>query len=121
MCDVVLLVNGNTYPCHRAILAAACPYFNAMFTSVMRESRESQITLFHEPTSTNAFEHLLMYLYSGKLEYRFDQAELFSLVHLADQYQLESLLALGAAALLSVNRSIIYYLKTYFMENKHPI
>ena len=78
-----------------------------MFTSVMRESRESQITLFHEPTSTNAFEHLLMYLYSGKLEYRFDQAQLFSLVHLADQYQLESLLALGAAALLSVNRSII--------------
>ena len=104
MCDVVLLVNNNTYPCHRAILAAACPYFQAMFTCRMRESRESQIRLFHEPTSTDAFEHLLMYLYSGKLEYRHNEAQLFSLMHLADQYQLESLLELGAAALLSVNR-----------------
>lgn len=30
---------------HRAVLAAACPYFNAMFSGAMKESKQENIFL----------------------------------------------------------------------------
>lgn len=41
---------------HRAILATACPYFNAMFSSAMKESNEKRI---HMKVSWNVCNHYL--------------------------------------------------------------
>ncbi|KAI8514839.1 Broad-Complex, Tramtrack and Bric a brac [Branchiostoma belcheri] len=43
--DVVLEVEGRRFPCHRLVLSAASPYFRAMFTSDMAESRQETVVL----------------------------------------------------------------------------
>ena len=43
--DVVLEVEGRRFPCHRLVLSAASPYFRAMFTSDMAESRQKTVAL----------------------------------------------------------------------------
>eukprot|EP00058_Branchiostoma_floridae_P025654 XP_002611144.1 hypothetical protein BRAFLDRAFT_88457 [Branchiostoma floridae] len=43
--DVVLEVEGRRFPCHRLVLSAASPYFRAMFTSDMAESRQMTVVL----------------------------------------------------------------------------
>ncbi|XP_078666791.1 kelch repeat and BTB domain-containing protein 8-like isoform X3 [Branchiostoma floridae x Branchiostoma belcheri] len=43
--DVVLEVEGRRFPCHRLVLSAASPYFRAMFTSDMAESRQQTVVL----------------------------------------------------------------------------
>uniref|UniRef100_A0A915A5L5 BTB domain-containing protein n=1 Tax=Parascaris univalens TaxID=6257 RepID=A0A915A5L5_PARUN len=45
MCDVEIEVEGNVFPAHRYVLAAAIPYFNSMFASDMRESRQQRISI----------------------------------------------------------------------------
>merc|ERR1712048_60123 len=43
LCDVKLKVGNRTFSAHKAILAGSCPYFEAMFTSEMAESRLTEI------------------------------------------------------------------------------
>ncbi|XP_071477947.1 ectoderm-neural cortex protein 1-like [Diadema antillarum] len=44
--DVILASSdGKDFPCHRAVLAASSPYFQAMFTDDLRESRTERIEL----------------------------------------------------------------------------
>lgn len=43
LCDVTLLVENSEFPCHRCVLASCSPYFQAMFTSDLAESRLSKI------------------------------------------------------------------------------
>ncbi|KAI8492188.1 hypothetical protein Bbelb_300850 [Branchiostoma belcheri] len=49
--DVVLEVEGRRFPCHRLVLSAASPYFRAMFTSDMAESRQQTIVLQYSLTT----------------------------------------------------------------------
>ncbi|XP_046398466.1 kelch-like protein diablo isoform X2 [Ischnura elegans] len=44
-CDVSLSVDGQLYPAHKSVLSAFSPYFKAMFTSRMAESRQQVVTL----------------------------------------------------------------------------
>ena len=37
--DVNILVNDTVFPCHRNVLASACDYFKAMFTSNFEEQK----------------------------------------------------------------------------------
>lgn len=45
LCDVVLNVGGRKIFAHRVILSACSPYFRAMFTGELAESRQTEITI----------------------------------------------------------------------------
>eukprot|EP00198_Chlamydomonas_reinhardtii_P008235 XP_001697572.1 predicted protein [Chlamydomonas reinhardtii] len=61
-----LEVSRRTFPVHRGILAARCPYFRALFDSGMADSGTRDLTL--PDTHPAALEALLGYLYGGRLE-----------------------------------------------------
>ncbi len=65
LCDISLEVDGQVFPAHRAVLAGASPYFCAMFTGNMEESRSSSVTL--HSVSPHAVELLLDYCYTSKI------------------------------------------------------
>jgi hypothetical protein len=48
-CDITLMVDGHPIPAHKAVLAARCSYFEAMFRSFMPEDnvvRVSYLTVY---------------------------------------------------------------------------
>lgn len=80
LCDVVLEASGPTdkggaesesapptvIAAHRVVLAAACPYFKAMFTSNMVESNKNRIVIKDIDGATLTL--LVEYMYSGRLD-----------------------------------------------------
>ncbi|XP_078571566.1 kelch-like protein 12 [Branchiostoma floridae x Branchiostoma japonicum] len=82
--DVVLEVEGWRFPCHRLVLSAASPYFRAMFTSDMAESRQKTVVL--QGLDANIFREILSYLYSGTLQVALDKVQ--PLYQAADLLQL---------------------------------
>ncbi|KAI8506323.1 Kelch repeat and BTB domain-containing protein 8 [Branchiostoma belcheri] len=71
--DVVLEVDGKSFPCHRAVLASCSPYFRAMFTSSYSEARQDRITI--QDVSEVAMATILDYAYTGCLETEPDQVQ----------------------------------------------
>ncbi|XP_067096326.1 LOW QUALITY PROTEIN: kelch repeat and BTB domain-containing protein 12-like [Osmerus mordax] len=63
--DVVLLAEGIPFSCHRVVLSAFSPYFQAMFTCGLRETREGEVPL--RDTSAQSLELLLGYMYRSEL------------------------------------------------------
>ncbi|XP_076874443.1 kelch-like protein 35 isoform X2 [Brachyhypopomus gauderio] len=66
--DVVLQVEGREFPCHRAALCAASRYFRTMFMGRMREEHQRAVSL--EAVSAAAMEHLLDFIYVGRVQLR---------------------------------------------------
>lgn len=68
--DVTVLVGVKKFPidAHKLVLASTMPYFHAMFTHGMMESRQREISLDEEggTIDPNAFEALVNFAYSGK-------------------------------------------------------
>ncbi|XP_078584742.1 kelch-like protein 12 [Branchiostoma floridae x Branchiostoma japonicum] len=83
--DVVLEVEGRRFPCHRLVLSAASPYFRAMFTSDMAESRQKTIVL--QGLDAGTFGEILSYVYSGTLHVSLDKVQ--PLYQAADLLQLD--------------------------------
>ena len=46
LCDVVLIVGQRRIFGHRVVLSACSPYFHAMFTGELVESRQMEVTVF---------------------------------------------------------------------------
>lgn len=65
LCDLVLIVNGKRFRCHRAVLASASHVFTAMFTNGMRESDSREVTL--REVNDVVWGLVLDFLYTGKL------------------------------------------------------
>ncbi|GLE06225.1 hypothetical protein PINS_up015467 [Pythium insidiosum] len=85
--DVKFIVEGRAIHCHRAILAARSDHFRAMFSSGMRESRESEIPLTH--MRIPVFLALMEYIYVDSVDVGAEMAlELFAA---ADLYTLDRL------------------------------
>ncbi|XP_077982399.1 kelch-like protein 38 [Glandiceps talaboti] len=63
--DTVICVDGCEFPCHRAVLACSSPYFKAMFSSEMKETREGRITI--DKISATVLEQLLEYAYTSTI------------------------------------------------------
>ena len=100
-CDVTLVVDGHKIPAHRVVLAATTPYFNAMFTTEMAESRLETIHL--NGVEHKALEDLINFLYGGVLRLSVDN------VH--------SLLS--TAALLQVS-AVMDACVNFLMKKLHP-
>ena len=44
-CDVTLCVGDNEFACHKIVLASFSPYFNAMFSGELAESRQEKVAI----------------------------------------------------------------------------
>lgn len=71
--DTILCVGHEEIPCHRNVLAVSSPYFKAMFSSDLRESREGRIS-FNE-LSSKTLRQLVDYVYTGRVEVTVDNAQ----------------------------------------------
>lgn len=63
----LLQVEDQTFSAHRVVLAATIPYFYAMFTNNMAESRIKEITMKESAIEPSALESLINYVYSGQV------------------------------------------------------
>ncbi|ESO95204.1 hypothetical protein LOTGIDRAFT_227286 [Lottia gigantea] len=71
--DIEIHINSVVFNCHKTVLAAMSPYFDAMFASGMRESKDNTVKLQgHVPKH---FENILLFMYSGKCDINIDNAE----------------------------------------------
>lgn len=73
LCDVTLLVEGKKFMCHRVLLAAVSPYFRAMFTSPLVESRLTEIRL--EEETPSVMETVIQFVYTGEAGLSLETAE----------------------------------------------
>ncbi|XP_075902086.1 kelch repeat and BTB domain-containing protein 12-like isoform X2 [Nelusetta ayraudi] len=64
--DVVLLAEGVPFPCHRVVLSAFSPFFQAMFTCGLRETAGgAEVPLRDTPAAS--LQLLLTFMYRGRL------------------------------------------------------
>ncbi|XP_006824297.1 kelch-like protein 12 [Saccoglossus kowalevskii] len=73
LCDVTLSVKGKCFPAHRIVLAACSPYFNAMFTSEVREKGETVIVL--QDLEPNAVEAIINFAYTADVHVSEDNVQ----------------------------------------------
>ena len=66
-CDVTIAVKDKEFKAHRAVLAAASPFFLTLLTSDMKESNEQLIKIELEETTETVMEDALKYLYTGNV------------------------------------------------------
>ena len=66
-CDVTIAVKDKEFKAHRAVLAAASPFFLALLTSNMKESNEQLIKVELEEATETVMEDALKYLYTGNV------------------------------------------------------
>ena len=90
--DLKLVIEDQTFLAHRAILAARSVYFANMFTSGMTEAQTGTVTIPDAPA--HVFEHLLRFLYTGRVP---PSADFKELLIIADKYQIDSLVSLCEA------------------------
>uniref|UniRef100_A0A803WG36 Kelch like family member 17 n=1 Tax=Ficedula albicollis TaxID=59894 RepID=A0A803WG36_FICAL len=65
LCDIVLHVATKEIKAHKVVLASCSPYFHAMFTNEMSESRQTHVTL-HD-IDPQALEQLVQYAYTAEI------------------------------------------------------
>ncbi|XP_041130246.1 kelch-like protein 17 isoform X3 [Polyodon spathula] len=65
LCDIVLHVGAKEIKAHKVVLASCSPYFHAMFTNEMSESRQTHVTL-HD-IDPQALEQLVQYAYTAEI------------------------------------------------------
>ena len=61
--NIIVRIDGREIPCHKAVLMAASPYFQAMFTSGMKEAIAGEIDL--KEMTAETFELILEFMYTG--------------------------------------------------------
>lgn len=65
LCDVRLLVGDDAIPAHKAVLAARCTYFEAMFRSFMPEDNTVKLAIGELVPTLQSCDSLLRYIYCG--------------------------------------------------------
>jgi DNA-binding beta-propeller fold protein YncE len=85
--DVWFVVEEERIPSHRCLLSARCEYFRSMFGAGFKEGNSDEIYI--KDTSSAAFKALLKYLYTDNMEV--DDAAVFDLANLCDQYRVDRL------------------------------
>lgn len=65
LCDIILQVGQRRIYAHKLVLSACSPYFRAMFTSEMAESRQAEVTI--RDVDEQALEMLIDFCYSAQI------------------------------------------------------
>ena len=73
LCDVVLKAGTLELSAHKVVLASASPYFFAMFTGEMSESRQNVVTL--REIDSSALELLVDFAYTAEIEVTEDNVQ----------------------------------------------
>ena len=73
LCDVVIQVGEKQFYAHRIVLAANTPYFEAMFSGDLDESRQQSVTL--RDVSSEAVKSIIDYCYTSAVHISGDNAE----------------------------------------------
>uniref|UniRef100_A0A3B4AU40 BTB domain-containing protein n=1 Tax=Periophthalmus magnuspinnatus TaxID=409849 RepID=A0A3B4AU40_9GOBI len=89
LCDVQLMAGGTEVPAHRVVLASCSPYFCAMFTGDMSESKAHQVEIREVDGLT--LQKLIDYIYTAEIEITEDNVQVLlpaaSLLQLMDVRQ----------------------------------
>ena len=93
LCDVVLRVAETEIKAHRVVLAAVSPYFNAMFTGDLAESKQKVVQL--NDLDPSAVQMFVEFAYVAKANISVDNVQ--SLLTVASLLQVESLVENVAA------------------------
>jgi len=97
--DTCLWAEGEKYQAHRVVLASCSPYFQAMFTSGMKESQwateaSKMQDIVLPGIAANGLKMLLEFLYTGKLE--LNPGNIQEVLACAAQLQVKSVVSLCA-------------------------
>ncbi|XP_015785870.1 kelch-like protein diablo [Tetranychus urticae] len=65
LCDVVLIVSKRKILAHRVVLSACSPYFHAMFTGELQESRQAEVEI--KDIDEHAMELLVDFAYTSHI------------------------------------------------------
>lgn len=65
LCDVTLIADSQSFNGHRIVLAATIPYFRAMFSHDMVESKQKEIVI--KGIDATALESLINFAYTGRV------------------------------------------------------
>ncbi|XP_063964509.1 kelch-like protein 12 [Lytechinus pictus] len=90
LCDVVLSVESKEIPAHRLVLSACSPYFHAMFTSQLKESRQEVVKL--QDMNAEAIEAIVNFAYSANIDITEENVQ--SITNAACVLQMESVINL---------------------------
>uniref|UniRef100_A0A673KNB2 Kelch-like protein 2 n=1 Tax=Sinocyclocheilus rhinocerous TaxID=307959 RepID=A0A673KNB2_9TELE len=66
LCDVTIIAEDVEIAAHRVVLAAGCPYFHAMFTGEMTESRQKKVRI--KEIDGWTLEMLIDYVYTAEIQ-----------------------------------------------------
>lgn len=87
LCDVTLTVGSLKISCHKSVLSASSPYFQAMFTGSLMESNLSEIKMHVQ--DEKAFSLVIDYFYTSKIDIK--ESNVQDLLPIAGMLQLKRL------------------------------
>lgn len=94
--DAIFKTDGEEIHAHKAVLAAASPYFHAMFTGSFSESNGKIETSHSQPIVAA----VLRYIYTGELSEQLFVSQTLELFAVSGEYQLDDLRTLCSKLLL---------------------
>jgi len=116
LCDVTIAVKSKEFKAHKAVLAAASPFFLSLLESDMRESNEQLIRIELEETTASVMEDVLKYVYTGNVSVTEESSH--NLIATAD-YLLLPGLKTAACDFLEENVSIENCVFNYYFAEKY--
>ena len=117
-CDVTIAVKDKEFKAHRAVLAAASPFFLTLLTSNMKESNEQLIKVELEEATESVMEDALQYIYTGNVTVVEERAH--NLIATANFLLLPSLKTIAANVLKEVV-STQNCLFNYYFADKYEV
>jgi hypothetical protein len=116
--DFTCIVANRSFKVHKAILGAASPVFDRMFSTAMAEAQSNEAKI--DAIDPNIFEHLLRFIYGGKLPENFVAVavDLFKAAHYYEIEELKEICEDEIEEKLSKGNAIQFYELAYVYDLK---
>ncbi|XP_061749722.1 nucleus accumbens-associated protein 2-like [Nerophis ophidion] len=104
-CDVAILVQGQLFKAHRAVLAASSLYFRDLFSAESCQASESSQVTFELPSSVTpaCFRQILSFCYTGRLNVA--HGEQLVLMYTAGYLQIQNIVERGLELMMMKSSS----------------